>query len=101
MRKLIVASLVTLDGYVAGPGGNVMVLPIDHFFDAHKLERLRHADTLLLGATTYVGLNSYWPSVARDRASARRSSTTRRSPRCTVRPGSATTSWPRSSSPTR
>ena len=66
MRKLVVASLVTLDGYVAGPGGNPMVLPMDHFFDAHNLERLRAADTLLLGATTYVGLKSYWPQVAQD-----------------------------------
>jgi dihydrofolate reductase len=66
MRKLIVASLVTLDGYVAGPGGNPMVLPMDHFFDAHNLDRLRAADTLLLGATTYVGLKSYWPPVAQD-----------------------------------
>jgi dihydrofolate reductase len=66
MRKLIVASIVSLDGYVAGPGGNVMVLPMDAFFDVHNLERLRAADTLLLGATTYVGLKSYWPLVAQD-----------------------------------
>jgi dihydrofolate reductase len=66
MRKLVVASLVTLDGYVAGPGGNPMVLPMDHFFDAHNLDRLRVADTLLLGATTYSGFRSYWPPVAQD-----------------------------------
>ncbi len=66
MRKLVVASLVTLDGYVAGPGGNPMVLPMDHFFDAHNLDRLRAADTLLLGASTYLGFKSYWPQVAQD-----------------------------------
>jgi len=32
-----------------------MVLPMDDFFDEHNLERLRAADTLLLGATTYTG----------------------------------------------
>jgi hypothetical protein len=46
---------VSLDGYVEGPGRNVMVLPMDDFVDDHNLERLRAADTLLLGATTYTG----------------------------------------------
>jgi len=66
MRRLIVANIMSLDGYVAGPGGNVMVLPMDGFFDEHNLERLRAADTLLLGATTYMGLKGYWPAVAED-----------------------------------
>jgi dihydrofolate reductase len=66
MRKLIVATIMSLDGYVEGPGGNVMVLPMDGFFDEHNLERLRTAQTLLLGATTYAGLKSFWPAVAED-----------------------------------
>jgi dihydrofolate reductase len=37
---------------------------MDDFFDQHNLERLRAADTLLLGATTYTGLKGYWPAVA-------------------------------------
>jgi dihydrofolate reductase len=66
MRKLVVCNIMSLDGYFEGPGGNVMVLPMDNFFDAHNLERLRAADTLLLGARTYLGLKSYWPAVAED-----------------------------------
>lgn len=64
MRKLIVCNIMSLDGYIEGPGGNVMVLPMDDFFDEHNLERLRAADTLLLGATTFTGLKGYWPAVA-------------------------------------
>jgi dihydrofolate reductase len=64
MRRLIIANIMSLDGYVEGPGGNVMALPMDDFFDEHNLERLRAADTLLLGATTYMGLKGYWPAVA-------------------------------------
>ena len=64
MRKLIVCNIMSLDGYVEGPGGNVMALPMDGFFDEHNLDRLRAADTLLLGATTYTGLKGYWPAVA-------------------------------------
>jgi len=66
MRKLIVANIMSLDGYFEGPRGNVMVLPMDDFFDEHNLQRLRAADTLLLGATTYMGLKGYWPAVAED-----------------------------------
>jgi dihydrofolate reductase len=66
MRKLIVANIMSLDGYVEGPGGNVLALPMDGFFDEHNLERLRAADTLLVGATTYMGLKGFWPAVAAD-----------------------------------
>ncbi len=66
MRKVVVSSIVSLDGYVAGPGGNVMAMPMDGFFDEHNLERQRRADTLLLGRTTYLALKGYWPAVAQD-----------------------------------
>lgn len=68
MRKLIVTNIVSLDGYYAGPGDNVMVLPMDAFFDAHNTERLRAAGTLLLGRRTYEGFRSYWPGIADDPA---------------------------------
>jgi dihydrofolate reductase len=68
MRKLIIVNIISLDGYVEGPGGDVLALPMDGFFDEHNLERLRAAGTLLLGATTYVGLKSFWPAVAEDPA---------------------------------
>jgi dihydrofolate reductase len=64
MRKLIVCNIMSLDGYVEGPGSDVMALPMDGFFDEHNLERQRAADTLLLGATTYMGLKGFWPAVA-------------------------------------
>ena len=64
MRKLIVANIVSLDGYFEGPGGNVMALPMDASFDAYNLERLQAADTLLLGAKTYRLFKGFWPSMA-------------------------------------
>lgn len=66
MRKLIVCNIVSLDGYYEGPGGDVMALPFDEAFDAYNLERLRAADTLLLGHTSFRGFRSYWPPVADD-----------------------------------
>ncbi len=64
MRKLVVSMMMSLDGCCEGSGGNSMALPMDDFFNAHNLERLRHADTLLLGATTYKAFQGYWPAVA-------------------------------------
>ena len=37
MRRLIVANIMSLDGNYEGPGGNVMALPMDRFFDEHNL----------------------------------------------------------------
>lgn len=66
MRKLIVCNLMSLDGYVTGPEDNVMLLPLDGSFSGYNVERLRAADTLLLGATTYRGFLGYWPGVEHD-----------------------------------
>lgn len=64
MRKLIVSNIVSLDGYFEGPGRDVMALPMDHSFDAYSAERLRAADTLLLGRTTYEMFKGFWPQMA-------------------------------------
>jgi dihydrofolate reductase len=66
MRKLIVCNIISLDGFYSGPGGNVMVMPFDAGFSDYNAERLRAADTLLLGRTSYEGFRSYWPAVAED-----------------------------------
>lgn len=64
MRTVVVTNIVSLDGYYEGPGGNVMALPMDAAFDAYNRERIERADTVLLGARSYQGFGSYWPSIA-------------------------------------
>jgi len=66
VRKLIVCNIVSLDGFYSGPGGDVMAMPFDHGFSDYNAERLRAADTLLLGRTSYEGFRSYWPAIAGD-----------------------------------
>jgi len=74
MRKLIVCNMMTLDGYYEGPGKDVMVLfdyrkddyLMDESFDHYNAERLRAADTLLLGPSSYEGFRGYWPTVVDD-----------------------------------
>lgn len=64
MRKVIVTNIVSLDGCYEGPGGDVMVLPMDHSFDAYNVEQLRAADTLLLGRRSYELFKGFWPGMA-------------------------------------
>lgn len=40
--------------------------PTDESFDLYNAERLRTADTLLLGRRSYDGFKSFWPSVVND-----------------------------------
>ncbi|MGO4595211.1 dihydrofolate reductase family protein [Leifsonia sp. 2TAF2] len=64
MRSLIVSTAVTLDGFAAGPGGNPLVLNLDAAFDAHNLELMRGAGTILLGRASFELFSSFWPLVA-------------------------------------
>ena len=66
MRKLIVCNIMSLDGYYEGPGGDVMAMPFDVGFDEYNAERLRSANTLLLGRRSFEGFKSYWPPIAAD-----------------------------------
>jgi dihydrofolate reductase len=72
MRKVIVANIISLDGYYEGPGKNVMALfdyrvkeyQNDDSFDVYNAERLRSADTLLLGHKSFQMFMGYWPTIA-------------------------------------
>jgi dihydrofolate reductase len=63
MSKVVVSSIISVDGYTEGPGGNVMAMPMDHAFDEHNAERMRSAGRILFGATTYRGMSGFWPTV--------------------------------------
>ena len=66
MRKLIVCNIVSADGFFSGPGDDVMAMPFDTTFSDYNAERLRSADTLLLGRRSFEGFRDYWPEIAAD-----------------------------------
>ena len=66
MRTLIVCNLISVDGFYAGPNDDVMALPFDTTFSPYNAERLRAADTLLLGRRSFEGFRDYWPSIKDD-----------------------------------
>jgi dihydrofolate reductase len=59
--KIVVCSMVSLDGYTEGRGGDVMAMPMDEAFAQHNEDRVRSASSFLFGATTYRGFLTYWP----------------------------------------
>lgn len=65
MRKVIVFNRVSIDGYYAGPNGD-----IDWFIHDPEVDKAAHEmmnpDTILFGKVTYQMFESYWPHVAMD-----------------------------------
>lgn len=62
MRKLIVSTMVGLDGCFDGPDRDLSRLPMDDFFNVHNAERMRAADVLLFsGEPTYRDFSGFWP----------------------------------------
>ena len=68
LRKIIVSMRVTLDGFIAGPQGEMDWM--EEFFDealaTYEAELQKTVDTTLFGRLTYQGFASYWPQVALD-----------------------------------
>ena len=70
MAKLVFSNLVSLDGYCAGPGGDLGRLPMGPVFDDHNLALLRTAGTLLFGRITFGMFQGFWPQVQKDPSAA-------------------------------
>jgi dihydrofolate reductase len=63
MRRVVLQMGITLDGYVAGPGGEGdWGLPPEHpDVRAWKVASLRQAGTHIMGRVTYEQMAAYWP----------------------------------------
>lgn len=61
MARIVVSTMVSIDGYTEGAGGDVSAMPMDMAFARHNADRVRSAGRLLMGATTYRGMLQYWP----------------------------------------
>src|SRR5215472_19180138 len=66
MRRLIVSNLMYLDGFVAGPKGELDWFVHEGFmkkteFGEHAGKLISSVDAILLGRRTYEEFVSYWP----------------------------------------
>jgi dihydrofolate reductase len=63
MRKIITTTWVTLDGFIAGPNGEMDWVLVDDEMGKYEDDVVSAADTLLLGRVTYQSFAGSWPYV--------------------------------------
>ncbi len=65
MRKIITTTWVTLDGFIAGPNGEMDWIGeiYDDAMSSYENDLVSEADTLLLGRVTYQSFAGSWPHV--------------------------------------
>jgi dihydrofolate reductase len=62
MRKVILFNMVSLDGYFAGPQGEIDWHNVDQEFNQFAIRQLDEVGALLFGRITYTLMAGYWPT---------------------------------------
>ena len=62
MRKIISFMHISLDGFVAGPNGELNWVKVDEEIFDHVGKRISEGDTALYGRVTYQMMENYWPT---------------------------------------
>ncbi|RYD88782.1 MAG: dihydrofolate reductase, partial [Sphingobacteriales bacterium] len=62
MRKIISFMHLSLDGYVAAPGGALNWVTVNEEIFSHVGKRIGTTDTAMYGRVTYEMMESYWPT---------------------------------------
>ena len=62
MRKIISFMHISLDGFVAGPKGEMNWIKVDQEIFDHVGKRIGETDTALYGRATYEMMEGYWPT---------------------------------------
>jgi len=64
MGKIISFMHISLDGFVAGPNGEMDWIKVDEEIFDYVGKRISKSDTALYGRLTYQMMESYWPTAA-------------------------------------
>lgn len=64
MRNLVLFMHVSLDGFVAGPGGEMDWIHVDEQIFDYAGQRTNASDLALYGRKTYEMMQAYWPTAA-------------------------------------
>lgn len=65
MRKIISFMHISLDGFVAGPKGEMDWIKVDQEIFDHVGKRISEGDTSLYGRVTYQMMENYWPTAGK------------------------------------
>jgi dihydrofolate reductase len=66
MGRLVLFMHVSLDGFVAGPGGEMDWIKVDEEMFDFAANRTNEADTALYGRVTYEMMEAYWPTAGNE-----------------------------------
>ncbi|HEY6033210.1 MAG TPA: dihydrofolate reductase family protein [Kofleriaceae bacterium] len=61
MRNIIQLAHISLDGFMAGPGGDMSFITMNEEIADHVYPMIDSVDTAVYGRTTYQMMESYWP----------------------------------------
>src|SRR5438067_7478247 len=64
MKRLVLFMHTTLDGFVAGPNGEMDWIHVDEEIFDYAGKETANADTALYGRVTYEMMQAYWPTAA-------------------------------------
>lgn len=64
MRRLVSFMHVSLDGFVAGPNGEMNWIKVDEEIFDYVAQRINAADTAMYGRVTWEMMEGYWPTAA-------------------------------------
>jgi dihydrofolate reductase len=64
MRRLVLFMHMSLDGFAAGPNGEMDWITVDEEIFDYGGRRIEKTDTALYGRVTYEMMQSYWPTAA-------------------------------------
>lgn len=62
MRRLIIDSIISLDGYYADPNNSIDWFDFDFGEQEWSMDILRGADTIVFGRRTYEEFSAFWPT---------------------------------------
>src|ERR1051326_5181622 len=65
MQKIISFVHISLDGFVAGPNGEMNWIKVDEEIFDHVGKRVSQTDTALYGRKTYEMMENYWPTAGK------------------------------------
>jgi len=66
MRKIISFMHISLDGFVAGPNGEMNWIKVDEEIFDHVGKRISQTDSALYGRVTYEMMENYWPNAGEE-----------------------------------
>lgn len=66
MRKLVISIVLSLDGYINGPGGEFIAPEWSSDLDRWTGRMIERFDTLIYGRTAWEKMAEFWPQAGRD-----------------------------------